>query len=116
MTDDWRPRPTDIPEPVEALHRATCRLLATKGQTETAERTAVIDLGEWGNPAEIRLVCQPGQLAAHRNRSVLSYRIDGTVAAAGAARLFGGQALIDRETYAVLDLQLNIGAPIRTAR
>jgi hypothetical protein len=118
MDTVWQPREEPPVDPVETLIRAARRLLPGI-QRETQEgkgavaRGFTLDLGEWGERAEVALSATIGARANFASRSVVAYLFNGSLTGIGQPRRFGGEALIDLETGAVLAMEFDMVPPAR---
>ncbi len=111
----WQPRQGVPSEPVETLIRAARNVLPLAQGPDTLtgsiRRKFILDLAEWGNPAEVSLRCALQGVGEFGARKVLSYAMAGEVAAVGALRRFTGTAKVDVATGAFLDIEITPSAP-----
>ncbi len=105
----WQPREGVPVEPRETLIRAARQLMPLVQQEQsggTFTQTLMLDLADWGNPSEVKVHCTVGRRVNFVGRNALEYLFDGSIASAVQYRRFGGQAVLDIETGAVLDIDL----------
>ncbi len=113
MGSVWQPREDSPIEPLDALIRAARRLLPGVQGQGGFSKSFLLDLGEWGERAEVALSCTLGTRSSFAGRNVVAYVFNGTVAGAGQPRRFGGEAVLDLETGAVLAMEFDTIPPAR---
>jgi len=103
----WQPRAGAPLEPLDMLIRAARQLLPLAQQEHSGgafTKTLTLDLAEWGNPSEVTVRCSVGRPANLAGRTAIEYLLDGSLSSAVQHRSFRGQAVLDIETGAVLDI------------
>jgi hypothetical protein len=104
----WKPPHGDSSEPLDSLIRAARRLLPVGRSDATTRismnRNLTLDLGEWGEAAEVSLRYTLTGAATFNGRDVIAFRFGGEIASRSGQRTFSGRAFIDQKTTAVLDI------------
>jgi len=113
MGSVWQPREESPIEPLDALIRAARRLLPAVQANGAFSKSFTLDLGDWGERAEVALSGALGSRSSFAGRTVVAYVFNGSIAGAGQQRRFGGEAVLDLETGAVLAMEFDTVPPAR---
>jgi hypothetical protein len=109
----WQPR-ADVPvEPLETLIRTARQFIPLAQQEQSGgsfTKTLTLDLADWGNPSEVTMHCAVGRRSTFAGRTALEYLFDGSLASAKHYRSFRGQAVLDVESGAVLNIEFATNA------